>query len=124
MTTELRSSSFLSRLADTSASALTALGAYAVRRWRIHRNRREVRQLLDWNAHSLKDIGLTPMDVRLAASMPGSVDSSTRLRILAVERRAGERAQARERMAEMRRLEAAARRTVETDSQRPETTAC
>ena len=62
---------------------------------RRRRNRLAVRQLLGWNDYMLKDIGLTQADVRCALRDHRKVEASGRLRILAVERRATARAQAR-----------------------------
>jgi uncharacterized protein YjiS (DUF1127 family) len=71
---------------------------------RAYANRGPVLRLLDMDDRMLRDIGLTRGDV--TASLAGSLaqDPSTRLRILAVERRAGLRAQARERQAEFERM--------------------
>ena len=68
--------------------------------WKARRHRRDVVRLLQLDDHGLADIGLTRGDV--VAVLGGSAfdDPSTRLRILAVERRAGRRAQARERLTE------------------------
>jgi uncharacterized protein YjiS (DUF1127 family) len=66
--------------------------------WKNHRHRRAVRELLHFGDHALADIGLTRGDVVAALTGPLAEDPSTRLRILAVERRAARRAQARERL--------------------------
>ena len=63
------------------------------------RNRRTVAQLLHWDEHMLRDIGLTPGDVRAALALPGGEDPSRRLGVLSTERRAAIRAEARERQA-------------------------
>lgn len=105
MTTQLQTTSLSSLLLAQIATALKAVTAFAKRRWRVWRNRRETEALLSWDAHALKDIGLTPMDVRLAMALPGSVDASSRLRVLAVERRFAERARARERLRQSRRFD-------------------
>ncbi len=97
MTTHLQTTPLSSLFLAQTATGLKAVIAFAKRRWQVWRNRREAEALLRWDEHALKDIGLTPMDVQLAMALPGSVDASTRLRILAVERRSAERAQARER---------------------------
>ncbi|MEJ1157699.1 DUF1127 domain-containing protein [Prosthecomicrobium sp. N25] len=65
--------------------------------WRVRRNRREVADLLEFDDRMLADIGLMRGDVTSALASPLDVDPSTRLRIFAVERRAGMRAQAMER---------------------------
>lgn len=67
--------------------------AAVVRAWTIYRNRRAVGQLLAFDDHMLRDIGLTRGDVAASLAMPHGEDPSTRLRILAVERRAARRAQ-------------------------------
>ena len=80
-----------------STRAATSFFELVKRYWRARQHRREMRDLLSWDAHALKDIGLTPMDVRLAHALPSGVDPTTQLRVFAVERRANERAQAQER---------------------------
>lgn len=70
--------------------------AVFVRGWTAHRHRLAVRELLAFDDHMLADIGLRRGDVTSALSMPVLADPSTRLRILAVERRAGTRALRRE----------------------------
>jgi uncharacterized protein YjiS (DUF1127 family) len=65
--------------------------------WRAARNRRSVARLLDWDDRMLRDIGLTAGDVRAVMALPASEDPSTRLGMLAGERRAAIRAQALER---------------------------
>ncbi|MEI2386336.1 DUF1127 domain-containing protein [Breoghania sp. JC706] len=62
---------------------------------RRRRNRLAVKQLLGWNDHMLTDIGLTRSDVRCALRDHRKIEASGRLRILAVERRATARSQAR-----------------------------
>jgi uncharacterized protein YjiS (DUF1127 family) len=83
------------RIIVAAATALTRIAGT----WRAMRNRRAVAGLLDWDSHMLKDIGLTSGDVRSAMSGPLMVDPSYRLSVLSVERRAGLRAAARERLA-------------------------
>jgi len=61
------------------------------------RNRRQVARLLDWDSHMLRDIGLTPGDVRSAMAAPLGDDPSCRLDRLARERRSALHAGARER---------------------------
>lgn len=72
--------------------------------WRAAKNRRSVSRLLEWDAHMLRDIGLTPGDVRSALAGPVSDDPSYRLGVMSVERRAAFRAQARERLFREHRL--------------------
>ncbi|WP_165498223.1 DUF1127 domain-containing protein [Siculibacillus lacustris] len=67
--------------------------------WRIRRHRREVHELLNYDARALADIGLTQGDLMAALSLPALSDPSRRLVVLAVERRAGRRAQIREQLA-------------------------
>jgi uncharacterized protein YjiS (DUF1127 family) len=52
------------------------------------KNRRAVVQLLDWDEHALRDIGLTCADVHLSLALPLSEDPSTRLAAWSMERRA------------------------------------
>jgi uncharacterized protein YjiS (DUF1127 family) len=61
------------------------------------RNRRQVAKLLTWDAHMLRDIGLTPGDVRSALASPLAEDPSCRLDMLVRERRRAVQARARER---------------------------
>ncbi|MEX0853616.1 MAG: DUF1127 domain-containing protein [Bauldia sp.] len=73
--------------------------ARALAVWRARRNRRSVASLLEWDGRMLKDIGLTPGDVRSAMSGPAWQDPSNQLRALFGERRVGIRAAAWERAA-------------------------
>lgn len=66
--------------------------------WRAALNRRSIGRLLDWDERMLRDIGLTPGDVRGAMALPLHEDPSYRLGVLAVERRAAFRAQAHQRL--------------------------
>lgn len=75
-----------------------AVVAFVRTTWKARSNRRRVGSMLDFDDHMLRDIGLTRGDVVASLSGPTFDDPSTRLRVLAVERRAGARAQARERM--------------------------
>ena len=63
-----------------------------------YRNRRQVARLLHWDAHMLRDIGLTPGDVRSALASPLVEDPSYRLDTMARERRSAFLATARERL--------------------------
>lgn len=108
MTTEVQTTRVSSQFLAAATTGLKTVLAATGRQWRVWKNRREARQLLGWDERALRDIGLTPMDVQLAMALPGSVDASSRLRILAVERRAGERAMAEERRAKKSATEAAA----------------
>ena len=75
---------------------LPSLIKAVVRAWR---NRRPVMQMLELDDRMLRDIGLTRGDVTSALASPMATDPSSRLRVMAVERRAGNRAQAYERLA-------------------------
>ena len=92
----------VSQLQSPAGEKLAALGRIVVRRvaglWRAMQNRRSVKQLLEWDARMLNDIGLTPGDVLSAMSGPVGEDPSYRLSVLSVERRAAIRAAARERL--------------------------
>lgn len=66
------------------------------RLWTARRHRRVVSTLLAFDDHMLRDIGVTRGDVAACLALPPLRDPSTRLRILAVERRAAGRAQRRE----------------------------
>jgi uncharacterized protein YjiS (DUF1127 family) len=67
------------------------------------RNRHQVAKLLDWDSRMLRDIGLTPGDVRSAMAAPLGDDPSYRLDRMARERRSAFQDTARER-AERERL--------------------
>ncbi|MDJ0930130.1 DUF1127 domain-containing protein [Breoghania sp.] len=93
----------MSTFPTNSATGFAALAARIGRtvwqtlvRWhRRRRNRLAVKQLLTWNDYMLRDIGLTRDDVRCALRDHRKIETSGRLRILAVERRATARAHAR-----------------------------
>jgi uncharacterized protein YjiS (DUF1127 family) len=92
----------VSQLQSPAGEKLAALGRSVLGRvaglWRAVQNRRSVKQLLEWDARMLNDIGLTPGDVLSAMSGPVGEDPSYRLSVLSVERRAAIRAAARERL--------------------------
>jgi uncharacterized protein YjiS (DUF1127 family) len=92
----------VSQLQSPAGEKLAALGRSVFARvaglWRAMQNRRSVKQLLEWDARMLNDIGLTPGDVLSAMSGPVGEDPSYRLSVLSVERRAAIRASARERL--------------------------
>eukprot|EP01037_Dinobryon_pediforme_P039532 gene39532-48193_t len=77
--------------------------------WRSWRNRGPVLRMLEMDDCMLRDIGLTRGDIHSALASPMAIDPSTRLRVMAVERRAGMRAQAKERMAYYQQQERIAR---------------
>ena len=64
-----------------SAWTFVKMGAQRIR------NRRAVMQLLDWDDHALRDIGLTRADVRLSLGLPIGEDPSMQLMSWAAERR-------------------------------------
>ena len=66
--------------------------------WGAARNRRSIARLLEWDDHMLRDIGLTPGDVRSALATPLGDDPSLRLGSLSLERRRAVRAVAKERL--------------------------
>ena len=83
---------------STPASAggrfLHALSGAATRIFRLVRaynNRRAVNRLLYLDTHMLRDIGITPGDVRSALSGPITGDPSQQLQQLAAERKAARR---------------------------------
>ena len=80
----------LLQLAGAGLARLAAL-------WRAARNRRSAARLLEWDDHMLRDIGLTPGDVRSALAARAGHDPSFRLHAMAVERRVAARAAAEER---------------------------
>jgi uncharacterized protein YjiS (DUF1127 family) len=85
-------------LGHAAVSALKATVSVVKSMWRNRRNRRQVADLLEFDDRMLADIGLVRGDVTSALASPADMDPSTRLRIFAVERRAGMRAQALERL--------------------------
>ncbi len=81
----------LRRLVEAGLARIVAL-------WRAAQNRRSVARLLEWDAHMLRDIGLTPGDVHAALSAPLGNDPSSHLHEMALERRMAVRFGARERL--------------------------
>ncbi len=65
---------------------------------RAMQNRRSVAKLLDWDERMLRDIGLTQSDVLAVMAVKTTEDPSYRLDALSTERRAAQRAEARERL--------------------------
>lgn len=94
-TTTYARSGFLAAIA--AATATVARTVINVLQALMHR--RTVLEMASFDDRMLADIGLTRGDVHAALSLPLDADPSARLRILAVERRAGNRALARERLA-------------------------
>lgn len=90
---------FVSVLLAGVARAASNGAALVAKAWTLTRHRRAVRELWRLDDHMLRDIGLTRGDVAAALALPLDKDPSTRLRILAVERRAAHRAQRREAIA-------------------------
>lgn len=90
----------ISATAPVAATRLTFGVGYLAKRmansWNTWKNHRMMTKLSALDDHMLKDIGLTRGDVRMASALPYSDDPTARLRVLAVERRASERAWARE----------------------------
>ncbi|WEK52247.1 MAG: DUF1127 domain-containing protein [Candidatus Kaistia colombiensis] len=83
--------------------AIVTIGAGAVAalvtRFRIWKNRRSVARLLQWDAHMLRDIGLTEGDVYSALATRADQDASVQLSMRSLERRYAHRAQAKDRLA-------------------------
>ena len=82
----------LSTRPASAGERLQHLAGMAVARvaavWRAMQHRRAVAKLLDWDARALRDIGLTPSDVRSALAGPIADDPSARLACMSSERRA------------------------------------
>lgn len=97
-TTTCARSGFFAALAAATATVARAV----INLWRALMHRRTVLEMASFDDRMLSDIGLTRGDVHAALSLPMDSDPSARLRILAVERRAGNRALARERLAARR----------------------
>lgn len=100
------SSPRLSRFAGIAVRCVAAVAMGVNARWRAFYGRRTARQLLELDDYMLRDIGITRGDVHAALSSPTPTDPTVRLRILAVERRAGRRAAQREAAAETGLLDA------------------
>lgn len=79
-------------------TAANAAVAFVRAAWKARRHRRVVGELLAFDDHALRDIGLTRGDVAAALADAPFRDPSVRLRIFAVERRASRRGLARERL--------------------------
>jgi uncharacterized protein YjiS (DUF1127 family) len=104
----MSTTSFADRQASAGEKFLslaTVAAGYVAGLVRAARNRRSMAQLLQWDANMLRDIGLTPGDVRAAMAMPRTEDPSQQLGALAAERRRAEQAQARERLRQEYRFE-------------------
>ena len=85
---------FGERLLHFTAAAFARAEAFL----RAVRNRRSVAKLLEWDDRMLRDIGLTPGDVRSVMALPAADDPSYRLGVLSIERRTAFRAGATERL--------------------------
>ena len=70
-----------------AAPIWAALGRAAAWPLRVHRARMLLHQLARLDAHGLRDIGLTPGDLRDAAALALDADASSMLRGRAEERR-------------------------------------
>lgn len=92
--------SSISPAAATSASMLKAAVLSVGKRissvWNFWAYRRTMTHLITLDDHMLRDIGITRSDIHMAATLPCSNDPTSRLRMLALERRATERALANE----------------------------
>jgi uncharacterized protein YjiS (DUF1127 family) len=88
------------------------VAAFSVSNWTVtlvrgYLNRRTALEMMHFDERMLKDIGLTRGDVHASIIEPMGADPTVRMRILAVERRAANKAQAAERLAGLRAEEAA-----------------
>lgn len=79
------------------------LAARVIKAWL---RRREIMTLTEWDDHMLRDIGITRGDLHAAFASPAATDPSLRLSVMAVERRAANRAQAEERLAALAEMRA------------------
>lgn len=66
-------------LVSLTASAFAAAGRAIANAWKVRRNRREIRQLLEFDDHMLADIGLSRSDVVYAVLSDRFDDPSGRL---------------------------------------------
>jgi uncharacterized protein YjiS (DUF1127 family) len=87
--TELSSTAGLRNFVEAAAARLAGM-------WTAARNRRAVNRLLAWDSRMLADIGLTEGDVRSALSARIADDPSCHLSAFSNERKAAQRARARE----------------------------
>jgi len=94
-----KSPDFLAAPLRASARTLNAVAAFVRAAWKARRHRRDVARLLHLDDTGLADIGLTRADVAWALAGAPFDDPSTRLRVMAVERRAARRAMVREGLA-------------------------
>jgi hypothetical protein len=99
---------------STAVAAVRAIVDIVVKAHIALRNRREVAQLLTADAAVLRDLGLTQMDVSCALAEPMWRDPSARLMVWSIERRAAQRAAARENLEVLGRPLAAFRMDPET----------
>lgn len=83
-------------LAAALRANVNAAVTFARTTWKARRHRRDVGRLLHLDDVALADIGLVRGDVFAALAGSPFDDPSSRLRIIAVERRAARRAQVRE----------------------------
>jgi uncharacterized protein YjiS (DUF1127 family) len=81
--------SVLSTAIERAVAVITAA-------WTGWRNRRDIRQLVEFDDHALRDIGLTRCDLYSALASGPFEDPSRRLVVFAVERRAARLMQWRE----------------------------
>jgi uncharacterized protein YjiS (DUF1127 family) len=97
VTTEMTTTSQPATTAgDKFLQAAASAAARIASLWRAVRNRRSVVKLLDWDERMLRDIGLTPGDVRAVLAAPISDDPSYRLGAISIERREALRARMQE----------------------------
>lgn len=83
-------------LAAAVAAAMRAIAGKLNRAIVVVVNRRQVSGLLEADPTMLRDLGLTPMDIRCALAEPMWKDPSARLLIWSIERRAAQREAARD----------------------------
>jgi uncharacterized protein YjiS (DUF1127 family) len=96
VTTEMTTSQPATTAGDKFLQGAAAAAARIASLWRAVCNRRSVVKLLDWDERMLRDIGLTPGDVRAVLAAPLSDDPSYRLDAISAERREAMRARMRE----------------------------
>jgi len=108
MSASPRSTTFARRpTAPAFRVAALAVATWTMRLVRGYLNRRTALEMMNFDERMLRDIGLTRGDVHASIIEPMGADPTVRMRILAVERRAANRAQAAERIAGARAEQAA-----------------
>lgn len=87
-----RHAGFTAVLTSIAARLAQAATQAVVRRWRSHRGRTIVRQMLSYDDHILADLDLMRGDLLCAMQTRSGIDPTSRLRLMSIERRTLRRA--------------------------------